>query len=130
AMARATAGGVPADRIVVDPGIGFAKRPEHSYRVLAGLAALAVLDRPILVGPSRKSFLRTAIGDVPAAGRDWGTAAAVTAAVLAGAHLVRVHAVREMTQVVRVADEVRRHGDASVPRAEWREPNRERKSAD
>jgi len=66
-------------------------------------------DRPLLVGPSRKSFLRKAVGDRPASQRDWGTAAAVTAAVLAGAHIVRVHAVEEMVQVVRVADEIRRY---------------------
>ena len=62
------------------------------------------------IGPSRKSFLRAASGDRPAAERDWATAAAVTAAVLGGAHIVRVHAVAEMVQVVRVAEEIRRHG--------------------
>jgi dihydropteroate synthase len=106
---RATACGVTADRVILDPGVGFAKRPEHSYGVLARLGDLAAaLDRPILVGPSRKSYLRDAVGDRPAPERDWGTAAAVTAAVLAGAHIVRVHAVEEMVQVVRVADEIRR----------------------
>jgi dihydropteroate synthase len=106
----ATGAGLPCDRIIVDPGIGFAKRPAHSYGVLAGLSSLASeLDRPILVGPSRKSFMRAAIGDRPAPERDWGTAAAVAAAVLAGAHIVRVHAVAEMIQVVRVAEEIRRH---------------------
>jgi dihydropteroate synthase len=104
----ATEAGVPRDRIVVDPGIGFAKRPAHSYGVLAGLPSLALeLGRPILVGPSRKSFMRAAIGDRPAQERDWGTAAAVTVAVLAGAHIVRVHAVAAMIQVVRVAEEIR-----------------------
>jgi dihydropteroate synthase len=103
--------GVPADRLIVDPGIGFAKRAAHSYGVLARLPELAVaLDRPVLVGPSRKSFLRDALGDRPAPDRDWGTAAATTAAVLAGAHIVRVHAVAEMIQVVRVAEEIRKHG--------------------
>jgi dihydropteroate synthase len=63
----------------------------------------------VLVGASRKSFLRDAVGGRPAAERDWGTAAAVTAAVLAGAHIVRVHAVAEMVQVVRVAEEIRQH---------------------
>jgi len=100
---------VPRDRVIVDPGIGFAKRPAHSYGVLAQLSDIALaLDRPLLVGPSRKSFLREALGDRPAADRDWGTAAAVTAAVLGGAHIVRVHAVAEMIQVVRVAEEIRR----------------------
>jgi dihydropteroate synthase len=103
--------GISADRVIVDPGIGFAKRPWHSYGVLAHLPEVAAaLDRPLLAGPSRKSFMREALEDRPAADRDWGTAAAVTAAVLAGAHIVRVHAVKEMVQVVRVAEEIRRHG--------------------
>ena len=109
-VAAATVAGVPIDRIVVDPGVGFAKRASHSYGVLAQLPALAqALDRPLLVGPSRKSFLRDASGMRPAPERDWGTAAAVAAAVLGGAHIVRVHAVAEMAQVVRVAEEIRRH---------------------
>ena len=103
--------GVPIDRLIVDPGIGFAKRPDHSYGVLARLGELATaLDRPVLVGPSRKSFLGAAVDGRPATERDWGTAAAVTAAVLAGVHIVRVHAVPEMVQVVRVAEEIRREG--------------------
>jgi dihydropteroate synthase len=106
---RALDAGVPVERLMVDPGVGFAKRPVHSYGVLARLPELgAALDRPLLVGPSRKSFMREAVGGRPAQERDWGTAAAVTAAVLAGAHIVRVHAVAEMVQVVRVAEEIRR----------------------
>lgn len=109
ASCRATEGGVSVDRVIVDPGVGFAKRAVHSYGVLARLPELAsALDRPLLVGPSRKSFMRGAVGDRPAPARDWGTAAAVTAAVLGGAHIVRVHAVAEMAQVVRVAEEIRR----------------------
>ena len=98
--------------------------PAHSYGVLARLPELAAaLDRPVLVGPSRKSFMREALGDRPAPERDWGTAAAVTAAVLAGAHIVRVHAVAEMVQVVRVAEEIRAgtadvESDRSTPIAE------------
>jgi dihydropteroate synthase len=108
-LAVAKGAGVRVDQIIVDPGIGFAKRPAHSYGVLARLPELAsLIDRPLLVGPSRKSFMRDAVGDRPPAERDWGTAAAVTAAVLAGAHIVRVHAVAEMAQVVRVAEEIRR----------------------
>src|SRR5437660_12587775 len=106
-IAVATAAGVPVERLIVDPGIGFAKRPAHSYGVLARLPELAsALDRPLLVGPSRKSFLREAAGDRSAGERDWATAAAVTAAVLSGAHIVRVHAVTEMVQVVRAAEEI------------------------
>jgi dihydropteroate synthase len=105
----ATAAGVRLESIVIDPGIGFAKRAADSYGVLARLPEFATgLDRPILAGPSRKSFMRDALGDRPAAERDWGTAAAVAAAVLAGAHIVRVHAVSAMAQVVRVAEEIRK----------------------
>jgi dihydropteroate synthase len=105
----AVGGGVAVERVIVDPGVGFAKRPSHSYGVLARLPELAAaLNRPILVGPSRKSYLREAVGGRPATERDWGTAAAVTAAVLGGAHVVRVHAVAEMLQVVRAAEEIRR----------------------
>lgn len=108
-MSRAIDAGVSRDQVLVDPGIGFAKRPAHSYGVLARLGELAAaVDRPVVAGPSRKSFLRDATGDRPAIERDWGTAAAVTAAVLAGAHIVRVHAVEEMVQVVRVAEEIRK----------------------
>ena len=103
----ALAAGVARDRIVIDPGLGFAKRPEHTYGALANLDRLAALDRPILVGASRKSFLREAIGDKPAAERLWATAAVVTAAVLNGAHIVRVHDVEEMIDVVRTADRIR-----------------------
>ena len=106
---QATAAGVPAERILVDPGLGFAKRPAHSYGVLARLPEIAAaMNRPLLVGPSRKSFMRQAAGGRDASERDWATAAAVTAAVLHGAHIVRVHAVAEMVQVVRTAEEIRR----------------------
>ena len=109
-IAFATGAGIPADRIIVDPGLGFAKDAPHSYEALARVDALSELGRPILIGPSRTSFLARPLGGkVAAAERDWPTAAAVTAAVLAGAHIVRVHAVREMVQVVRVADEIRKY---------------------
>src|SRR4029450_4848405 len=107
AIRRAMAAGIARDRIIVDPGIGFAKRASHSFELLANLDHLAVLDRPVLVGPSRKSYLKGAIRDRPAAARQWATAAAVAASVLAGAHIVRVHGVREMADVVRVADRIR-----------------------
>jgi dihydropteroate synthase len=107
AMARAESAGVSRDSLILDPGFGFAKRAEHSLEALARLDALAALDRPILSGPSRKSFLKSAIGDVPAAARDWATAAAVTVSVLHGAHIVRVHDVAHMVDVVRVGDLIR-----------------------
>ncbi len=108
-MAVATAAGVPLEQILVDPGIGFAKRPSDSYGVLARLDELcSALERPVVAGPSRKSYLIQALDGRPATERDWGTAAAVTAAVLAGAHIIRVHAVAEMAQVARVAEEIRK----------------------
>lgn len=108
AIGRALAAGVRRESIILDPGLGFAKRAEHSWDALARLDAFAALDRPILSGPSRKSFLTAAIGERPPSEREWATAAAVTASVLLGAHIVRVHAVREMVDVVRVADRLRR----------------------
>jgi dihydropteroate synthase len=110
----ALSAGVAVERVIVDPGIGFAKRAADSYGVLAGLSGLAAaLGRPVLVGPSRKSFMREALGDRPPGERAWGTAAAVTAAVLNGAHIVRVHAVAEMAQVVRVAEAIRQAASAT-----------------
>jgi len=109
-VAFATTAGIGAERIIVDPGLGFAKDAAHSYEALARLDDCAELGRPLLVGPSRKSFLAKSLGGVlPAQDRDWATAAAVASAVLSGVHIVRVHAVREMLQVVRVADEIRRY---------------------
>jgi dihydropteroate synthase len=109
-VAQAEAAGISRDRIIVDPGLGFAKRAEHTLAAIAGLPSLAELGLPILSGPSRKSFLKAAVGDLPAHQRVWGTAAAVTASVLLGAHIVRVHDVAEMVQVVRVADAIRQAG--------------------
>lgn len=108
-VARAVEAGVAREALILDPGLGFAKRPDHDFQLIAGLGQppLAALDRPLLVGPSRKSFLKAALGDTPPRDRLWGTAAAVTAIVLAGAHVVRVHDVKEMVQVVRVADKIR-----------------------
>ena len=114
---RATDAGVSRDQIIVDPGLGFAKQASHTFSALANLPGLMELDRPILVGPSRKSFLKSALGDTPPDGREWGTAAAVTAAVLLGAHIVRVHGVREMSKVVRVTDQIRASRDPEG--SEW-----------
>jgi dihydropteroate synthase len=102
----AASAGIPADHVIYDPGFGFAKQAAHSLTLLAGLSRLQALGRPILSGPSRKSFLTAALGPVPAPDRLWGTAAAVTASILAGAHIVRVHDVPEMVQVARTADTI------------------------
>lgn len=106
AIDRGVSSGVSRDRIILDPGFGFAKRAEHSYEALAHLDRFTALGRPILSGPSRKSFLKQAIGERAPADRDWATAAAVTASILRGAHIVRVHRVREMVDVVRAADRI------------------------
>ena len=106
----ATGAGISNDRILIDPGLGFAKEAPHSFEALARLDEFSELGRPLVAGPSRKSFLgRPFGGALRASERDWATAAAVTAAVLAGAHVVRVHAVAEMAQVAGVADEIRRY---------------------
>lgn len=107
AVSRATSAGVPRSRIVLDPGFGFAKRAGHSYSLLARLSELSALGLPLLSGPSRKSFLKEPLGDRLPADREWGTAAAVAASVLGGAHIVRVHNVSAMADVVRVADRIR-----------------------
>jgi dihydropteroate synthase len=107
AIERAVGFGIGRERLIVDPGVGFAKRAEQSLTVLAGVDRLAALGRPLLVGPSRKSFMNPPTGPIPAEERDWPTAAAVTAAVFGGAHIVRVHNVEKMLYVVRVADALR-----------------------
>jgi dihydropteroate synthase len=101
---RARHAGVERGRIVIDPGLGFGKRKEQNAEILAHLQQLAGLDYPILVGPSRKSFL----AQPSESGTLFATAAAVTAAVLNGAHIVRVHDVKEMQTVVQVAEEIAR----------------------
>jgi dihydropteroate synthase len=99
---RARHEGIERSRIVVDPGLGFGKRKEQNSAILARLRELAGLDLPILAGPSRKSFLAHPTERETL----FATAAAVTAAILGGAHLVRVHDVTEMRAAADVADEV------------------------
>jgi dihydropteroate synthase len=103
----ASGAGVRPERVIVDPGIGFGKTVEHNYEILARLGELGALGRPVLVGPSRKSFIGATLG-VETGERLLGTAAAVAACVLGGAHIVRVHDVAEMRQVCDIVDAVRR----------------------
>jgi len=105
---RATLAGLDRKRIVIDPGLGFGKRREQNSEILAQLGELARLEYPVMAGPSRKHFLAKESAD----GTEFATAAAVTAAVLNGAHVVRVHDVKAMRAVVEVADEILR-ADAS-----------------
>src|SRR5258708_4909062 len=115
AIARAVRAGVPRSRLILDPGIGFGKSFQQNYELLARLPELARLGCPLLVGTSRKAFLGATLGAlssgqardghrVPPEERIWGTAATVTASILGGAHIIRVHDVAEMVQVARVAD--------------------------
>ena len=106
-IAAALEAGVPAERVIVDPGIGFGKTAEHNLVVLRRLDELQELGQPILVGASRKSFLGRIFGQEMEQ-RIWGTAAAVAVAVTRGATWVRVHDVPEMSAVARVAEGLRR----------------------
>jgi dihydropteroate synthase len=102
----ALAAGVAPGRILVDPGLGFAKLPAHNLALLKHLDRLTALGHPIVVGASRKSFLGQLTGRPPE-DRELQTAAAHTAAILAGASVVRVHDVRAQRRAVLVADAVR-----------------------
>ena len=106
ALARAAAAGVPAERVVLDPGIGFAKTAAQSVELLARVRELGALGRPLLVGPSRKSFIGQLTG-AAVEDRLPGTLAAVTHCVLAGVELLRVHDVAPARQAARVARAVR-----------------------
>jgi dihydropteroate synthase len=100
--------GVDARSIMVDPGIGFGKTAlGHNLTILRRLDDLAGLGWPLLVGPSRKSFIGAILDGAPPGDRVDGTAAAVAIAITGGAHAVRIHDVREMSRVARVADAIR-----------------------
>jgi dihydropteroate synthase len=115
-VAMARKAGVAKSQIVLDPGIGFGKSYAQNYEVLQKLPQLARLGYPLLVGTSRKGFLGATLAlngqSAPPEERIWGTAATVTASILNGAHIVRVHDVAEMVQVARAADCVLDNGMA------------------
>ncbi|MBI3004576.1 MAG: dihydropteroate synthase, partial [Ignavibacteriales bacterium] len=102
-------------QIMVDPGIGFGKTLEHNLELIRRLSDFNFLEAPLLVGPSRKSFIGMIL-DLPVTERLEGTAAAVTACILNGAHVLRVHDLKEMKRVARVSDALKpRHAMSSVP---------------
>jgi dihydropteroate synthase len=107
ALDRALAAGVPWDHLIVDPGFGFGKTPDHNVALLASLGALRVLGRPILLGTSRKSTLGKLL-DLPPDQRAEATAATTALGIAAGADIVRVHDVRENARTARVADAILR----------------------
>lgn len=106
----AMAAGIEKQRIMLDPGFGFGKRFEGNYPLLAGLSKLHELGFPLLAGTSRKSFIGRTLArdgkDLPPEERLYGTLATVTASVLQGAHIVRVHDVKAAVDAVKIADEI------------------------
>jgi dihydropteroate synthase len=103
---KATAAGIPKERLMVDPGLGFSKTAEASLELLRKFPRLSRLGLPILVGASRKSFLGKVLG-LPVEERLVGSLASSAIAVMQGAHVLRVHDVRETLQVVQICDAVR-----------------------
>ncbi len=108
-LEAASFAGIDAERIAVDPGIGFGKDQRHNLELLHRIGELLDLGRPVLVGPSRKRFIG-ALLDLPEGERVEGTAAAVAWLVARGAHIVRVHDVKQIVRVVRVVDAIARAG--------------------
>ena len=100
--------GISEEMLILDPGIGFGKTFEHNLQILNRLSGFRVLGKPLLVGPSRKAFIGKILNGAPPSERIEGTAAAVTASILHGAHIVRVHDVKEMAKVAKVADAIKR----------------------
>ena len=100
--------GVSEEKIIIDPGIGFGKTFDHNLEILHNLDRFALLGRPVLIGPSRKAFIGRILDNAPPQERIYGTAAAVAISIMKGANIIRAHDVREMAQVARVADAVKR----------------------
>ncbi len=100
--------GVREDRMIIDPGIGFGKTFDHNLEILRYLHEFTLLEKPVLIGPSRKAFLGKILGDAPPSNRLEGTAAAVAISIMNGVHMVRVHDVKEMVKVAKVADAIKR----------------------
>jgi dihydropteroate synthase len=106
ALHRAERAGLECSKILLDPGIGFGKNYKQNFEVLARLPELSKFGCPIVIGTSRKRFIGAALGNLPSEERRWGTAATVTASILGGAHIIRVHDVKEMAQVAKLTDRV------------------------
>jgi dihydropteroate synthase len=98
--------GIPDDKIIIDPGIGFGKTFEHNLEIIKNLKELTFLGKPIAIGVSRKAFIGKILGDIPSSERLEGTAAAVAISIFNGVNIVRVHDVKEMSKVAKVADAI------------------------
>ncbi len=107
AIDKAKSAGVKKESIVVDPGVGFGKTPEDNYKIIKYLRELKTLGMPVMIGTSRKSFIGKLTGGKPEE-RQEGTAASVTASILNGCNIIRVHDVAAMKKVAAVADAVLR----------------------
>ena len=107
-VSRATACGIAAEHIIVDPGIGFGKTPQQNIELMRNLGVLQRLGQPILIGTSRKSFIGLTL-DLPPEERLEGTAATVALAIAQGVDLVRVHDVGALVRVCRMTDAIVRH---------------------
>jgi dihydropteroate synthase len=107
-LSKAKAAGIAMEQIVLDPGIGFGKRLEDNFEIIRHLSAFSSLNRPILIGPSRKSFIGAKL-DLSVQDRLEGTLAAVTASILNGAHIIRVHDVLANKRAAIIADHIRGH---------------------
>jgi len=99
--------GIKDDMIIIDPGIGFGKTVEHNLEIIHRLSEFKGFEKPILIGTSRKSFIGRVLGDVPVTERLEGTAASFAIAIFNGANIIRVHDVKEMVRVARVADAIK-----------------------
>lgn len=99
--------GISDDKIIIDPGIGFGKTFEHNLEIIKNLKEFTLLGKPIAIGVSRKAFIGKILGDVPPSERLEGTAAAVAISIFNGANIVRVHDVKEMAKVAKVADAIK-----------------------
>jgi dihydropteroate synthase len=104
-LSRAREAGVPTENVILDPGLGFGKGPEHNLEILRRLEEFNALGRPLLVGTSRKSTIGLVL-DLPVEERLEGTAATVALAIANGADMVRVHDVKAMTRVARMSDAI------------------------
>ena len=100
--------GIREEHIIIDPGIGFGKTFDHNLEIIGNLGEFTLLGRPVAIGVSRKAFIGKVLGGAPAAERLEGTAAAVAIAVFNGANIVRVHDVKEMAKVAKVADAIKK----------------------
>jgi len=107
-IAIARRAGIPDDKIIIDPGIGFGKTVEHNLEIIRRLHEFTGFEKPILLGPSRKSFIGKILDDLPVMERLEGTAAAVAIGIFNGANIVRVHDVKAIVRVARIAEAIKR----------------------